>query len=341
MGADRFADAKAWRDSIAAGQRQGPRMRIASPVVENAAWLAAVKAMTERAGTPWKLYERVGLTSPDEAVRWVDSLAALDPDHIKVRNWPAPDIARALVDRARLRGLPVVGHGNEPFPRTGVDTLEHGIWPPLAVPAAGREILWRQLAASGTALVPALVTWPIRLDRPDAIIARLSSGAVAGWRYVPGPTRERWRNQLLELKQERPLDWNRIYRDELRNVAEMHRSGMTLLAGTDSGAPLVVPGSSLHDELGLLVKVAAMTPLQALRAATLAPARVVRVQDSLGTIDVGKLADLVVLDANPLIDIQNTKRIRAVVANGRPIDRPALDLLLTEAEAFTRIAVTR
>lgn len=228
--------------------------------------------------------------------------------------------------------------GNEPFTRTGVDTLEHGIWPPLAIPTAAREALGRQLAASGTALAPTLVTWPIRLDPPDAAIARLSSGAVAGWRYVPAPTREKWRNQFLELKQERPLDWSRIYRDELRNVGEMQRAGMTLLAGTDIGAPLLVPGSSLHDELGLLARAAGMTPLQALRAATIAPARVVSVDDSLGTVDVGKLADLVLLDANPLSDIQNTKRIHAVVANGRLFDRAALDRLLTDAEATARVA---
>lgn len=84
------------------------------------------------------------------------------------------------------------------------------------------------------------------------------------------------------------MDWSRIYRDELRNVGEMHRAGMTLLAGTDIGAPLLVPGSSLHDELGLLVRAAGMTPLQALRAATIAPARVVSVDDSLGTVDVGR-----------------------------------------------------
>ena len=90
MGAERFADAKAWRDRIAAGALEGPRMRIASPVVENARWLAAVRAMNDRAGTPWTLHERVAPQSPAEAVPWVDSLAALGPDHIKVRNWPAP-----------------------------------------------------------------------------------------------------------------------------------------------------------------------------------------------------------------------------------------------------------
>jgi len=333
MGAERFADAKAWRDQIAAGRRLGPRMRIASPVVENPGWLSAAKRMSEQAGTPWTLYERFGPTSPAEAVRWVDSVAALGADHIKVRNWPSPEIGRALVDRARARGLPVAGHGNEPFPRTGIVTLEHYIWPPLTSTAAARETLWRQLAASGIALVPTLVTWPTRLDSPDVLLARIEGGAVAGMRYVPAKTRARWRDQFLQLKQERPMDWIGIHRGEMRNVAEMHQAGMTLLAGTDVGGPLLVPGFSLHDELEGLVNMARMTPLQALRAATISPSRVVGVADSLGSVDAGKIADLVLLDANPLLDIRHTTRIAAVVANGRLLNRAALDRMLAAAAA--------
>jgi hypothetical protein len=336
MGAERFAEAKAWRDRIAAGEWLGPRMRIASPIVENARWLAAVKRMGEQAGTPWTLYERVGPTSAEEAVRWVDSLAAMGPDHIKVRNWPAPEIGRALVDRARERGIPVAGHGNEPFPRTGVATLEHQIWPPLTVSASERDALWRQLAANGTALVPTLVTWPIRLDTPDDLIARIDTGKTAGVQYIPVRTREKWRNQLLELKQERPMDWNSIYRDEMRNVAEMQKVGMTLLPGTDIGAPLLVPGLSLHDELSLLVSVAGMTPLEALQAATISSARTVGAADSLGSIAVGKLADLVLLEANPLSDIRNTRQIHSVVTNGRLLNRQALERMLAESEAAAR-----
>jgi hypothetical protein len=330
MGADRFSEAKAWRDSIAAGALLGPRMRIASPIVESADWLAAVKRMGERAGIPWTLGERFGPGSAAEAVTWVDSVAALGADHIKVRNWPAPEISSALVERARQRRLPVVGHGNEPFPRTGVATLEHQIWPPLTISHAARNSVWRQFAAHRTALVPTLVTWPIRLAPPDAVIARMNS--IAGSQYVPATTRERWRNMLLLLKQERPMDWISIHRDEMRNVAEMQKAGMTLLAGTDAGAPLVVPGFSLHDELAQLVSAAGMKPLQALQAATISPARVAGVAASLGSIEVGKLADLVVLTADPLLDIRHTTRIQAVVANGRLLDRAALDRLLAEAE---------
>jgi imidazolonepropionase-like amidohydrolase len=94
---------------------------------------------------------------------------------------------------------------------------------------------------------------------------------------------------------------------------------------------MLVPGLSLHEELAMLVD-AGLTPLDALRTPTVNAARVLGMTDSLGTIEAGKLADLVLLDANPLEDIGNTQRIAAVVLNGRYLDRQALDGLLTAAE---------
>jgi imidazolonepropionase-like amidohydrolase len=342
MGAERFADARALRDSIGAGQRPGPRMRIASPVVENQRWLAWTQRMSQQAGTPWRLYERFGAASPRDAERWVDSVAALDADHIKVRNWPDTAISRALMARARERGLPVVAHANEPFPRTGVSSYEHGIWPPLRVSDAARDSLWRHFAANGASVVPTLVTWPIRLDPPDTLIAKLDEGRIAGLCYVPTEALREWRDQLTELKQETGQpDWYEVYRGEVRNVAEMHRAGVRLMTGTDIGAPLLVPGFSIHDELALLVRDAGMTPLQALQAATLTPARVMGLADEMGTVEAGKLADLVLLDADPLADVANTRRIHAVVANGRLLDRTALDRLLSGARQGSPEACAR
>jgi imidazolonepropionase-like amidohydrolase len=116
-----------------------------------------------------------------------------------------------------------------------------------------------------------------------------------------------------------------------RLVQLAHEEGVPILAGTDVGGPLLVPGLSLHRELELLVR-AGLTPAAALRAATLGPALFLGAADSLGTIAQGKLGDLVLLDADPLADIHNTTRIRAVVLNGRLLDRAALDELLAEAE---------
>ena len=111
----------------------------------------------------------------------------------------------------------------------------------------------------------------------------------------------------------------------------MQRTGVSLLAGTDVGLPNLFPGFSLHDELALLVE-AGLTPLEALQAATRNTAQAIGLGDELGTIEVGKLADLVLLDADPLAAITNTTRIAAVVANGRLLEEPDLQGLLLAAE---------
>jgi imidazolonepropionase-like amidohydrolase len=109
----------------------------------------------------------------------------------------------------------------------------------------------------------------------------------------------------------------------------MHEAGVPFLADTDLGGDYIYPGFSLHDELALLVQ-AGFTPGEALKTATYNPAMFLDILDRLGTVEKGKLADLVLLDANPLDDISNTQKIRAVVLNGRYLDRTTLDKLLAD-----------
>ena len=116
-------------------------------------------------------------------------------------------------------------------------------------------------------------------------------------------------------------------------VGQMQRGGVKILAGTDSAAPYVFPGFSLHEELALLVQ-AGLTPMEALQTATRNPAEFLSKLDSQGTIVVGKNADLLLLDANPLDDLRNTQKIRAVVIRGKLLDRTALDQLLADAAKF-------
>src|SRR5262249_266934 len=104
----------------------------------------------------------------------------------------------------------------------------------------------------------------------------------------------------------------RLYRRLLELLNTLHRGGVDFLAGTDLGRPFIFAGFGLHDELELLVS-SGLTPTQALQAATWNPARFLGLERSLGTVEKGKLADLVLLDANPLEDIHNTQKIRAVV----------------------------
>jgi imidazolonepropionase-like amidohydrolase len=117
---------------------------------------------------------------------------------------------------------------------------------------------------------------------------------------------------------------------ELEIVGQMKRAGVPFLAGTDTAAGVhVFPGFSLHQELEYFVK-AGFTPLEALQTATLNPAKFFRRTADLGSVEKGKLADLVVLDANPLEDIHNTRRIRAVVLAGRFLSRQQLDSMLRD-----------
>ncbi|HET7203786.1 MAG TPA: amidohydrolase family protein [Steroidobacteraceae bacterium] len=153
-------------------------------------------------------------------------------------------------------------------------------------------------------------------------------------RFVPEAIRRNWREWS---ESETARTFRSILRPilplELENVRVLNEVGVVLLAGTDVGVPLQIPGLSLHKELVRLVE-AGLTPLETLQTATINPARVLGMSDSLGTVEPGKLADLVLLDANPLEDISNTQRIRAVVADGRLYRRADLDRLLAEVEAL-------
>jgi imidazolonepropionase-like amidohydrolase len=110
-------------------------------------------------------------------------------------------------------------------------------------------------------------------------------------------------------------------------VKVLFDAGAKIVAGTDAPAPFVVPGISLHEELGKLVA-AGLTPYQALRAATRNGAELLGKLEEFGTISIGKRADLVLLDANPLIQISNSSTIRGVMVRGRWFSRAELDTML-------------
>jgi cytosine/adenosine deaminase-related metal-dependent hydrolase len=123
-----------------------------------------------------------------------------------------------------------------------------------------------------------------------------------------------------------------VYKKQIELVGLMRRAGVEFIAGTDVLNPFCFPGFSLHDELVILVE-AGLSPMEALQTATLNPARYLGKEKDLGTIAQGKVADLVLLEANPLEDIRNTTKINSVVANGRLLGRKALDQLLTQVQA--------
>jgi imidazolonepropionase-like amidohydrolase len=120
-----------------------------------------------------------------------------------------------------------------------------------------------------------------------------------------------------------------MYRRRAEIVTLLHRSRVALLAGTDLGLPWMYPGLSLHDELASLVR-AGLSPAEALRTATLNPAVYWNRTRDFGTIAAGKLADLVLLDGDPLSDIGNTRRVNAVVLDGQLFERSTIDRLLDD-----------
>ncbi|QJR37885.1 amidohydrolase family protein [Gemmatimonas groenlandica] len=195
--------------------------------------------------------------------------------------------------------------------------------------AACADTLALQLRRAGTWQTPTLVinrsySFPDSTWGSDAERASVAAGVLAGW--------DTTRAELLaEYGVQGRAAWRARWMYERQMLQRMVAAGVGVLAGSDaSDEPFVYAGSSLHEELVLLVQ-AGLTPLQALQAATVNPARFLSATDSLGTVAVGRLADLVLLDANPLVDIRHTTRIRGVVRDGHWLDRTALDGLLIQA----------
>lgn len=123
----------------------------------------------------------------------------------------------------------------------------------------------------------------------------------------------------------------KVYQRQVEIARLLHAEGAKFLAGTDLSNPWIFPGFSLHDELANFVSIG-MTPLQALQSATLNPARFYAATDSMGTVREGKVADIVILDGNPLADIANVGRIHSVVVNGVLVDAKRRGSILLAAE---------
>jgi len=156
-------------------------------------------------------------------------------------------------------------------------------------------------------------------------------------RYVPQNVKRIW-FQGVQAQLENYSEADLALREEivkrsLEIVGKMQANGVRIMAGTDIAAPNVFPGSSLHEDLAYLVE-AGLTPTQALQAATKNSAEFLGKLRTQGTIEQGKFADLLLLGANPLDDIHNTQKIRALVLRGKLWDRTALDGLLVSVEKF-------
>ncbi|MGH8130429.1 MAG: amidohydrolase family protein [Steroidobacteraceae bacterium] len=302
----------------------------------------------------------------------VAQLASNGADLIKVYENLSREAYFAIMDEARRRGIPVDGHvpfrmTPEEVANSGQRTVEHpealaagcstaaeterkrfaGVLADYGSLPDGEKFLamFRHVRALYDSRVPAACASAIDAFRRNRVAATVDLVAYHGvvhakeiisdpvrMRLVPPEIRRNWEDLLdSETMQEFQSILRPIIPLELENVRLLNEADIMLLAATDVGVPFQVPGISLHVELERLVE-AGLTPLEALQTATVNPAFVLKLADSLGTIEPGKFADLVLLDANPLEDIRNTRQILAVIANGRLYRRADLDKLLARYE---------
>lgn len=316
-----------WRREIAEGRLVGPRIVASGPYIEGGdVPIAHVTART-----------------PEEARAAVDSLARLGVDLIKLHSQFSREVYFAAARAARERGFQVAGHVPRSItPReasdSGVTSLEHMLQIPTpCTPAESLALaprfpvqsvlgrctsedlgpLFARFVVNGTWVVPTLVAqyeiaaWPQRALPGDAFAAHLPD------------TLRQYVAQIFPMPDSIPPDADLVGRPlwekRIALVGAMHRAGVGILPGTDAPLRNSPPGFGLHQELELFVR-AGLSPFEVLRVATLEPARYLGALDSLGSIAAGKVADLVLLTADPLADVRNLRRIEAVVSNGRVFD---------------------
>jgi imidazolonepropionase-like amidohydrolase len=181
-----------------------------------------------------------------------------------------------------------------------------------------------------TALCPTIIQYRVAMIGDDDSIKKDSR-----LNYADSSDKRKWAEFAARFKPENRLLREVRYQKGLDIIRMMHSGGVQLLAGTDLGNPFLYAGFSLHDELALFVQ-AGLSPMSALQTATINPAKYAGKEKESGTVTQGKIADLVLLDANPLKDISNTKKINAVVVNGRLLSRKDLDRLLQQAKEMIR-----
>jgi imidazolonepropionase-like amidohydrolase len=304
------------------------------------------------------------VTSPEEGRHAVDALHAAKMDFVKIHTQMTRETWLAIVTRAREVGMPFAGHvpyavSPAEASDAGQKSIEHltGVaiacssdeekirrearaTPPSAAGTAPRfehatservlstfrvdkcRALARRFATNRTWQVPTLVV----ID-PDRCCRRGSDDPRA--KYLPAWLVKWWEDTSVESPEKDVSLSRRMFQKRLEIVGILHRSGVPLLAGTDMLLPWVYPGLSLHDELVWFVR-AGLSPAEALRTATLNPAVYFERTADLGTVTAGKLADLVLLDADPLSDIGNTRRVRAVVLDGQLFERSTIEKLLDD-----------
>jgi imidazolonepropionase-like amidohydrolase len=335
MGGD-YVEVLKWREEAADGTRLAPRVKTPGALLESAENVARMK----REGTVEPVDKfRIGAATPEEARKAVDLMASLGVDFIKFRTTASPETYKAIAEESKAKGLMFVGHqfgSPETMVDAGQKSIEHYIYPPIITNPKHAEI-YRRMSESGVYVVPTIVVADksllVSYDDAKTIFEDTNGKVDFRRKYLSGYLITDWKEQLEEKKQPSPFELAKLKEVLIKDLQEMRKAGVRLMPGTDVAVLLIYPGYSLHDELQLLVKYVGLTPMEAIISATRYPAEFFGMQNRLGTIEKGKIADLVLLDANPLDDISNTKRIAAVVLNGRYLSKESREKMLADVEA--------
>ncbi len=325
-----------WRKEIAEGKLSGPRIKASGPILESASNVERMK----REGTVEPVDRfRLGVPNAESAEAIAARIAAMGVDFIKIRTVASLETYRAIAAAAQKHNLALVGHAAaspEEIIKAGQRSVEHSFIPPLSSRTQKqRAELFRKMAAEKIAVTPTLIVGEALLTSYEraAAIAEDSEGKLdVRRRYLSGYLIEDWREQVAEKKEAR-MDLTKMLAERVRDLREMHQAGVTLLPGTDAGVLLIFPGFSLHDELRLMVEQVGLTPMEAIVSATRRPAEFLGLAQSLGTIERGKIADLVLLDANPLDHISAMQRIAGVAVGGRFFSKAELQQMLARIES--------
>jgi Amidohydrolase family len=352
-----------WRKEIDKGTLLGPRMIIASPIVDGPKplWPGSISVATEA-----------------EARRAVSQVKQDGADFVKVYSFLPREIYFAIAGDAKRQGIPFEGHvpfgiSVEEASDAGQKSLEHltGMLEACSshaeelhkmaqedladMIAAGKpdltggprlhaagHLLLSSYSVGGCAAVFAVLkrngTWicpTLELFRTMALVDDPVLLKDPRAKYMPRRVREFWdpkTNFLLKMGAVDVAYAKEQFRRDLEVVAGLDHAGVGIIAGTDMLIPYGLPGFGLHDELALYVQ-AGLTPLAALQTATYNPARFLGKEKEMGTIEKGKIADLVLLDANPLEDIKSTTKIAAVVYDGKLFPKTSIVAMLANAEA--------
>ncbi|ETN96237.1 amidohydrolase family protein [Zhouia amylolytica] len=264
-------------------------------------------------------------------------------EFIKAYTWLNEETFKAVVDEAQKQNMKVVGHIPNAF--EGKPAQDFFI-PHFGLIAHAEELskqtedhsfekaqeFARLAKENGTWLIPNLTNM-VSIRKQAESLQNVKS--LAGFKYVHPLMQSKWltSNSYHGASDKLIAYYKKLIDFHILIVKAFKEAGVPMVAGTDAGISGIVSGFSLHGELKLLVE-AGLTNNEALASATRLAAEWLEINDKIGTIEIGKFADIVMLDQNPLDDINNTRKISGVFVNGNWIDKNKLDTMLSDVEKW-------